>query len=292
MGSRKRSRESVWPAGAQAAVTFSFDDGYVATYEATTSHLQDRSVCATYNVITGHTGDVFEGLPTATWSQWQCVSRMGHEIASHSATHTPQAGPLSDLWRLLGNLRVAPDRPAYVGQLLATAHALSKRRRRARPTSYRRPGPSSTSELAASRLHIDRIISDPPTESFAYPAGRHNAVSRRAVVNAGFKSARTLDAGLNDARSDPFALRAVVLGPGATVDDLVIWLERAYRSSAWLIVVFHLVAEHNPTGYPYFCPLSEFQRLLDTVQSQPFWIATQRQIVRYLAAPNATGSTS
>ena len=207
---------------------------------------------------------------------------MGHEIASHSATHIALAGPLSDLRRVLEGLRAAPDRLAYAGQLVATARALCKRLVRAPPLSYRRSSLPSTADLAASRLSIDRMVRGLPVESFAYPAGRHNSASRRAVAGAGFKSARTLDLGLNYAFCDLFALCAIALGPGLTVDGLTTWLERARTSRAWLIIVLHLIAKRNPTGHPYFCPLSEFQRLLDAVQSQPFWIATQRQVVRYL----------
>jgi peptidoglycan/xylan/chitin deacetylase (PgdA/CDA1 family) len=281
-GRQRQAVEIAWPAGARAAVTFSFDDGYDATCEATVTYLQERDLCATYNVITDYVGGVFEGLPTATWPQWRAASRMGHEIASHSAAHSPLAGPLSDLRRLLKDLRAVPDRLAYARQLVATARALCRQRARVSLRPYRRSRFPSADDLAVSRLRIDRIVGGPPAESFAYPAGRHSAASRRAVVDAGFKSARTLNLGLNYAFCDLFALHAVVLGPGTTVDDLAAWSKRALATRAWLIVVLHLVAKSNPTSYPYFCSLPEFQRLLDAVQAQPFWVPTQRQGVRYL----------
>jgi hypothetical protein len=127
------------------------------------------------------------------------------------------------------------------------------------------------------------MIQTSSAASYAYPAGRHSAPSRRAVAQAGFTSARTLDPGLNGARYDRFALRSVILGPGMTVDGLEPWLRRARRVRAWLIVVLHLVAEHNPTGYPYYLGLSQFRRLLDSVQAQPVWLAPQRQVIDHLA---------
>lgn len=284
-----------WPTGAQAAVTFSFDDGYDATYETTVTCLQERCLYATYNIITDYIGAAFEQLPTATWSQWRQANCMGHEIASHSATHVALAGPLSDLRRLLEGLYAAPDRIACASQLVTRARALwvfsANKPLRAPTLSSRRPSCPSTADLVASRLSIERAVQGSPVESFVYPSGRYNTTSRRAVAYAGFKSARTLDLGLNHAFCDLFALRAVALGPGMTVDDLTVWMEQAVTSRTWLIVVLHLVARHNPTGYPYFCSLSEFQRLLDAVQSQPFWIATQRQVVRYLMSHGLTRRT-
>jgi peptidoglycan/xylan/chitin deacetylase (PgdA/CDA1 family) len=290
--SKVQAVEITWPAGAQAAVTFSFDDGYDATYETTVTSLQERRLCATYNVITDYIGAVFDQLPTATWSQWRQADCMGHEIASHSAAHVALAGPLSDLRRLLQGLYAAPDRIAYAAQLATRARALwafiANKQLRTPTLSPRRPSFPSTTGLVASRLSIERTVQGSPVESFAYPSGRYNSASRRAVAYAGFKSARTLDSGLNHASCDLFALRAIALGPSMTADDLTVWLERAITSRTWLIVVLHLVARRNPTGYPYFCSLSEFERLLDAVQSRPFWIATQRQVVRHLMSQKLT----
>lgn len=281
-----------WPGATEAGVTLTFDDGYAATCEATIALLQARGLCATYGVITERVGSVFEGMPTATWAQWQEAAAMGHEIASHSAIHEPMAGYLCDLRRLLRGLRVAPDRRAYVRHLALTAHALSKRRRvRHRPANQSSSISVSVANLAASRLAIEHMIGRETVESFAYPGGRHNTASRCAVAAAGFKSARTADLGLNYPFGDFYQLRSITLGPGITVDELAAWFERARTRGAWLIVGFHLVAERNPTDYPYFCPLSEFQRLLDALQSEPLWVGTQQQVVRFWMAQNAVGET-
>jgi peptidoglycan/xylan/chitin deacetylase (PgdA/CDA1 family) len=274
--------EIAWPADAQAAVTFSFDDGYAATCDATVTCLQARGLCATYNIITNCVGSVFDGLPTATWSQWQRANRAGHEIASHSASHAALAGPLSDVRRLLQDFCAAPDRLAYAGQLTTTARALIKQRLRASPRSVGRSSSSTTADLAASRLSIESRVQGLRVESFAYPAGRHDLASRHMVAEAGFKSARTSDWGVNTSACDLFALRAIGQRPGLGIDELAVWLERARTSHAWLIIAFHLVAECNPTGYPYFCSLADLQRLLDAMQSRLFWVATQREVVRHL----------
>ena len=271
-----------WPAGAQAAVTLSLDDGLADTCDATADCLHSRGLAATYNIITECVGDRHDGLPTAGWSQWREATRLGHEIASHGATHVPLAGLLSDARRILTSLSAAPNRPAYLRQLAARARLLS---RKGYSVSHRPRGRSrspSAQELAASRTRIDSKLGAAPTESFAFPAGRHGAASRRLVACAGFRSARGLDLGLNSSHSDPFALRAISLGPGLSLDGVTGWLERAVARRDWLIIVLHLVSERNPTGYPYYCPVTEFRRMLDSLQAMPLWIATQRKVIRHL----------
>ncbi len=273
----------IWPGNAEAAVTCSFDDGYAATYEATALSLHHRGLCGTYHIITNQIATSFAGLTTADWSQWKGAACLGHEIGSHGSNHTPLAGRLSDVRRLLTNLRATPDRRAYIRQLLTTVHTLYRWQKRALRVPDSRPTRPTKDELASSRDCIDQVIDDPRAESFAYPAGRYDATARQTVAAAGFRSARTLNLGLNRPASDPFALYAVALGPGMPMRHLITWLDRAQAAHAWLIIVFHLVAEENPMDYPYFCSSSDWQRLLDTIQARPVWIAPQRQVVRYLS---------
>jgi peptidoglycan/xylan/chitin deacetylase (PgdA/CDA1 family) len=272
-----------WPAGAEAALTLSFDDGYAATFGATVFSLRQRGLCGTYHVVTGRTGARLGGLATADWAQWREAARLGHEIGSHGTSHAPAAGPLSDARRLVANLHAAPDRRAYIRQLLATARALSRWRDVASPLTNGQPALPLVSALTSSRQCIDREVGSTP-ESFAYPAGRHSAAARGAVAAAGFRSARTLDLGLNHASTDSLALHSVALAPGMAVEDLAAWCDRARTAHGWLIVVFHLVGDRGLGGYPYFCSSSDWQRFLDASQARPMWIATQRDVVRHLSA--------
>ena len=270
---------TTWPAGAQAAVTFSFDDGYALTYENTALPLHQRGMCATYNLITDNVGGVFEGLPVATWQQWGEAVRLGHEIASHSATHAPMAGTLSAVRRALAGFGAAPDSLVYARQLVATASAL---RKWSKHLALHAPLSSPTlSDLVNSRLTIERHLPGVKAESFVFPAGLHQAYSRRLVGQAGFTSARASNMGLNDPSCDFFALRAITLGPGLEIEDLYPWLDRACHRRAWLIIALHWVAKSNSMGYPYFCSLDGFQRLLDAVQARTFWVATQGQVIRH-----------
>lgn len=275
--------ESTWPGSAKAAVTLSFDDGHAATYDSTVSALHLRGLGGTYHIVTRLVGGKFQKLKTADWSQWREAALLGHEIGSHSSFHTPLAGYSSDVRRFLTNFQVVPDRYTYVRQVLATICALQKWKTNGSPVSYEQRLSDELDDLIGSRQCIDQMIGSQLAESFSYPAGRYNLIAQQAVASAGFRSARTLDLGLNDKSGSMFSLRGVSLGPRIGVGDLQYWIERACSTRTWLIVVFHLVAKENPEGYPYFCSYSDFQRLLDLLKAQPVWIATQQQVVNYLS---------
>jgi peptidoglycan/xylan/chitin deacetylase (PgdA/CDA1 family) len=76
-----------WQGNASGAVTLSFDDGYLETYESAIPILEEKEVKATFNVITGRVGGNYGRLPLADWEHWEDVAERGHEIASHMATH-------------------------------------------------------------------------------------------------------------------------------------------------------------------------------------------------------------
>ncbi len=271
-----------WQGDADAAITISFDDGYAATWDNAVFTLHQRGLYSTFNIITSLVGTTFSGIPTANWDQWHKAANLGHEIGSHGHDHTALAGKRSDLRRLFSGLQATPSRQAYLRQVWATRQALKhwKRPSLAAP-AHRRPT-QMIEDLHTSREQIDQALGRTCTTSFAYPNGRYNATACQLVAKAGFTSARSLDLGLNTYACSSFALRAVSLGPGISIQDLISWIDAACARHAWLILVFHLIAEQNDTGYPYFCSTVDFQRLLDAIQSRPVWTATQRQVLQHL----------
>ena len=271
-----------WKGDADAALTISFDDGYAATWDHAVFTLHQRGLHATFNIITSLVGTTFSGLPTASWDQWHKAAALGHEIGSHGYDHTSLAGKPSDLRRLLTNLQAAPNLSAYLRQVWTTHQALKHWKRPSPPAPNNRKPTQIVENLHTSREQIDQALGSACTASFAYPNGRHNAAARQLVAEAGFTSARSLDLGLNTSAYRSFALRAVSLGPGNSIRDLINWIDAACARHAWLILVFHLVADQNDTGYPYFCSTADFQRLLDAIQSRPVWTATQRQVLSHL----------
>ena len=111
-----RHKHLVWPGGAQAAISITFDDGYSDTVENTYRWLSERHLSATYFIITGKVGASFEGRSTASWSMLRQADRRGHEIGCHGASHTPLGGIRSDFRRLAQGLLTSPDRVGFLWQ--------------------------------------------------------------------------------------------------------------------------------------------------------------------------------
>lgn len=70
-------------------------------------------------------------------------------------------------------------------------------------------------EIVRSKDEIETLIGR-PCEHFAYPNGNYGQREIEIVKGAGFKTARTCDAGWNDHRSDPFRLRAIIIDDDAS----------------------------------------------------------------------------
>jgi len=69
----------------------------------------------------------------------------------------------------------------------------------------------ATSEIFGSKLELEAIFQE-PVRHFAYPngeAGDFNEVHERLIAQAGFDSASSSILGLNDANTNPYALRRV-----------------------------------------------------------------------------------
>jgi peptidoglycan/xylan/chitin deacetylase (PgdA/CDA1 family) len=76
-----------WKGNASGAITLSFDDGYLETYESVIPLLDNGNIRGTFNIITQRVGKHYGGLELADWQQWVEAAKKGHEIASHTATH-------------------------------------------------------------------------------------------------------------------------------------------------------------------------------------------------------------
>jgi peptidoglycan/xylan/chitin deacetylase (PgdA/CDA1 family) len=266
----------VWPSSQRAALTLSFDDGFLGTIEASLPILEERRLNATYNIISGLAGANFEGLPTAGWDSLQIVREQGHELACHSDRHLPMAGWTGEIGKLLAGLANSPQPSLYLRQIGRTARALG-RQPNALPSSDGR----LVNDLKASRLTMERNLPGLRVQSFVYPAGRYNRASQRQAADAGFSSARTLLPGINQNHTCPFALRALAWSPGAILSEITPWLDQALRQRGWLVVVFHYVGAENPGSYPYFCASQDFQRFLDQASQRNLWIAPQGEIAQY-----------
>jgi len=268
----------IWPNRACAALTIAFDDGYADTYHETSAWLAEHGLGATYYVVSRRVGTSFENLPTATWENWRRAAQLGHEIASHSVTHTSMAGPYCDIRRIFLGILAAPDRRALIRQTVLRINALRKYQPKA---SDLQDHIDRLLEPSVSRQEIKHQLPECPVVSFSYPAGRINRAARQAVAKAGYQSARGNVAGVNRGIDSPFALRSICLGPGLTLQEMEPWLLRTIDQGGWLIVTFHLVSKTNSAQYPYHCSVVDFQRIVNRIIGLPFWVTTQQAVVEH-----------
>jgi peptidoglycan/xylan/chitin deacetylase (PgdA/CDA1 family) len=270
-----------WPEGRRAALTVSFDDGYLGTIEASLPLLKERGLKATYSIITGAVGAKFEGLLTASWDRLQIMREQGHELACHSDRHVPMANWTAEIRKLRVGLANSPQPIIFLRQIVRTAHALTQQ-----PKNPPLKGTRLVNDLKASKLDMERHLPGLLVSSFVYPTGRYNQASQHEVAAAGFSSARTALPGINQAYTNPFILRGLTWFPGAQIAEITPWLDLVLKRNGWLVVVFHYVGTESPGSYPYFCASQDFQRFLDQAGQRSLWIATQGEIARYIYEKN------
>jgi peptidoglycan/xylan/chitin deacetylase (PgdA/CDA1 family) len=70
-------------------------------------------------------------------------------------------------------------------------------------------------EISQSRYEIERLVGH-ACLSFAFPNGNYGEREIRTLKSAGYQRARTLDVGWNDAKTDPFHLKAVPVSDDAS----------------------------------------------------------------------------
>jgi peptidoglycan/xylan/chitin deacetylase (PgdA/CDA1 family) len=70
-------------------------------------------------------------------------------------------------------------------------------------------------EIAVSKREVEGLVKR-PCEHFAFPNGNYGQREIELVKVAGYKTARTCDIGWNDQRTDPFRLRAMIIGDAAS----------------------------------------------------------------------------
>jgi peptidoglycan/xylan/chitin deacetylase (PgdA/CDA1 family) len=76
------------------------------------------------------------------------------------------------------------------------------------PIVTRVPSDRLAHELRRSRARLEEMLGRPVT-SFAYPNGTYDRAARQEVERNGYQLAVTMEAGFNDAASDPLALRRI-----------------------------------------------------------------------------------
>jgi len=78
-----------WADNRTSAFTFTFDDGFISQYDYVRPVLNSFGFKGTFFVITGVLTDTLPGIwRYGTWQEFQAMSLEGHEIGSHTVTHS------------------------------------------------------------------------------------------------------------------------------------------------------------------------------------------------------------
>lgn len=98
------------------------------------------------------------------------------------------------------------------------------------PCLTRLPLPQAREEIAASRKQLEDLFGR-PIAHFCYPYGDWNEPVRDLVVEAGYRTACTTEAGVNTAADSPFALkRFTARYPSRKLKTLWLWMRERWRS--------------------------------------------------------------
>ncbi len=76
-------------------------------------------------------------------------------------------------------------------------------------------------------------------ETFTYPFGSFNDMTKQMVRDAGFIGARSVNAGFNTSESDRYALLDQHVESHVPIEQIKQWIDQAINDETWLILEFH-----------------------------------------------------
>jgi 2-polyprenyl-3-methyl-5-hydroxy-6-metoxy-1,4-benzoquinol methylase len=259
------------PNNPKCIVTLSFDDGYEETLNSVLPILSDCKLKASFNVITGNIGKFFEDKKVADWKELKGIARMGHEITSHSSSHTPIRIGFENLFsRFLRSLFNSRNKVRF----------LKRARKFILSHNFSDKNFSVQAEFISSKESIEEKIPGYVCSSFVYPGGNYNREAKKSLESIGYASARSLDIGFNNpGKLNPYSLKAQVWDSSTTAEEANRWVDYAIKNNLWLIECFHLIGKENKENYLYFTPLEKFERHIKYINEKNCLVTTQREAI-------------
>ena len=240
-----------------AHVTLAVDDCWRDHTRAFRRAFESKAIRGVFYPIAGLVGKNFEGLAVADWDELKEISKVGHEIGSHSMTHPAVKSGMLERARRYSHV-VRNDSPFQtVGRL---RHAAGRH-----PKPIEVDHLTDEEEVRNSKEWIEERIQR-PCESFAYPGGGFSKHFKQLTMSAGYNSARTAYPGYNViGKTDQYRLEAQVWDWTVSAAIANSWVDKAIRSNSWLIELFHAV---DLEGYPWSCSGTDLADHLDYLSSR------------------------
>ncbi|MBI2609989.1 polysaccharide deacetylase family protein [Candidatus Giovannonibacteria bacterium] len=114
--------------------------------------------------------------------------------------------------------------------------------------------------------------------SFAYPFGDFNG-ALFAECQKHYVSCRGVNAGVNPTRGlYPHDVKTRVVKNTTTLGDVWNWLSEAWEKKAWVVIVFHVIADDWDDAY--HTPVSDFEEMADLVANSGLDVITYDEGVR------------
>jgi peptidoglycan/xylan/chitin deacetylase (PgdA/CDA1 family) len=274
-----------WWKGEKAALTLTFDDGFKSTYDLTKGLLSTYDIHATYYVPVAYIGGSIYGLPVMSWSDLKECAKLGMEVGSHSVNHYEFRTSLLDkAKKVLRNLAAEQSMVKYMALITALI---------TKQTATDALCDDEEFEVVSSKDTIERQLHPYKVRSFAYPKGSCSNESKNVVNAAGYIAARGATLGFNKpSGADLYALRSFVCRGYTNVTYLNRQVDRALRTGAWLIEVFHVVSSDARGTVREVASPELLKKHLDYIAGKRIWIDTLANIASHIRdfAPKTIGN--
>lgn len=220
-------------------VSITFDDGWENIYSKAVPILQEEGFLTTQYLI----GGVFNNPLYMSVAQVKTMQKAGHEIGSHSMTHS-NLTMLAD-----ANLR---------WELSETRTVLEK--------NFGATVKDFASPLGAANSHTLEAIAQ------AYRSHRNTKGDPKIAVNE-------LDVNIKD-KWDLYNINAYSVRTTTTLEDIQKLVDYAVANNGWLVLVYHQVDENvELNGEEFGVTPDELRQQLEVVSSRPIRSATVGQVL-------------
>jgi len=246
-----RSNLWLWPHGARAAISLTYDDGNANNLDQAIPDLEAAGFRATFYLQTAR-----EDMQRRV-ADWRAAHTRGHEIGNHTVHHWCRAQPYLER---LGRT------PAWLTHPLETVN----------------PAEIAV-EVATAADWLDQHIGPDPDRTFAHPCGalaigvEPDEASYDAAIRQRHFAARTCLTTVNDPATVQLLRIGGFVGQGAVAQPLITHCQAALATRGWTVLIFHGIG-----GPSHTFERAAHLELLAHLQAHDYWVAPVKTVARFV----------
>ncbi len=234
--------ENYWPGQRKAAISLTYDDGYVSNLNTAIPQLEAAGFRGTFYLMTSNqdvTGNKF---------RWKAAFENGHEIANHSHTH-----PCGLNLTLLTKQQLNDQEVGAAEQWLNTNIGLDNDRSYAFPCAELGDGNFKQYYL--------EVVQENCIASRTGGGGPNNDYERLST------SSHLIEG------------QAIGFPHGTNVAEMINYCESALNSGGWAVLIFHGIGDnHMPTDVCVHQQLINYLKF----NENKYWVAPVRDVAKYI----------